>query len=122
MKTDRMQAYQDFWESFGISAYEETTVPDDAVMPYITYQVQMSSFNETVFNTASVWYKGTSWADITSKTLEISDAIGLGGIIIPCDDGALWIKRGTPFAQRMSDVDSLVRRMYLNIEVEYFVN
>lgn len=117
---NRIEAYQTFWQSFGLTAYDETTVPDNAQMPYITYMVQESEFDTTVYNTASIWYKGTTWSDVTQKSFEISDAIGIGGIIVPCDNGALWIKRGTPFAQRMSDPDTLVRRIYLNVEVEFF--
>lgn len=36
---NKAQAIQAFWESFGVPAYEESTVPDDAVMPYITYSM-----------------------------------------------------------------------------------
>ena len=118
---NRIEAYQWFWQSFDLNAYEETTVPDDAQMPYITYQVQMSEFETTMYNTASLWYKGTSWSAVTQKSMEIYDAIGYGGVVLHCDEGAFWIKRGTPFAQRMSDPDTLVRRIYLNVEVENFV-
>ena len=54
--------------------------------------------------------------------MEIGAAIGLGGKIIPFDGGKLWIKRGTPFAQRMSDENEQIRRIYLNVEVEYFTS
>jgi hypothetical protein len=36
---NKSQALQSFWESFGIPAYNEYTVPDNAEMPYITYSV-----------------------------------------------------------------------------------
>ena len=42
----------------------------------------------------------------------------------PCtvkiDGGRMYIARGTPFAQRMSDVDDMVRRIVLNVTVEFF--
>ena len=42
--------------------------------------------------------------------------------LIPCDEGYLWIKRGNPFAQRMSDENDGIRRIYINIELEYFTS
>ena len=116
---DRMQAYQGYWESFQIPAYDETTVPDGAVMPYITYNVLASGFDETLYPSASIWYKGTSWSEVTAKAEEISRSIGLGGIMIPYQNGAIWIKRGQPFEQRLSDTDTLIRRIMLNLEIEF---
>ena len=116
---DKVQAYHSFWSSFAIPAYDETTVPDGAVLPYITYNVLTSGFEDSLYPTASIWYKGTSWADITAKTEEISAAIGFGGTLVPYDGGTIWIKRGQPFAQRLSDTDSLIRRVMLNLEIEF---
>ncbi|MBO5714951.1 MAG: hypothetical protein J6S23_00975 [Clostridia bacterium] len=71
--------------------------------------------------TASLWYRSTSWAQANAKAEEISEAISLGGKIIKCDGGRIWIKRGTPFAQRMGDeTDSLIKRIYINITAEFF--
>jgi hypothetical protein len=45
----------------------------------------------------------------------------LGGKIIKCDGGRIWIKRGQPFAQNMGDEsDDLIKRKYLNVTIEYF--
>ena len=32
----KANAIYNFWNSFGITAYEENTVPEDAIFPYIT--------------------------------------------------------------------------------------
>jgi hypothetical protein len=93
-----------------------------AALPYLTYNVSMAYFDEPVMMSASLWYRGLSWVDITQKAMEIAAYIGLGGRIIPFDGGKLWIKRGTPFAQRMSDENEQIRRIYLNVEVEYFTS
>jgi hypothetical protein len=114
------QAYQNFWSAFGIPAYDESTVPDEAEMPYITYNVLVGEFEELLFPSISIWYKGTSWTAVSEKALEIESAIGYGGVTIPYDNGYIWIKRSTPSSQRLSDPDTLVRRMMLNLEVEYF--
>ena len=113
-------AIYQFWSGFGLTAYEENTVPEDAVFPYVTYQLVTDSFDREVAATASLWYRGESWTAINAKTEEISAHIGLGGKIIKCDGGRIWIKRGQPFAQNMGDEsDDLIKRKYLNLTVEY---
>ena len=113
-------AIYQFWNSFGLTAYEENTVPDDAKFPYITYQLVTDSFDREVAVTASLWYRSESWTDINAKTEEISQKISRGGKIISCDGGAIWLKRGQPFAQNMRDEsDDLIKRKYLNITAEF---
>ena len=113
-------AIYQFWSSFGLTAYEENTVPEDAVFPYVTYQLVTDSFDREVAATASLWYRGESWTAINAKTEEISQTISRGGKIISCDGGAIWLKRGHPFAQNMGDEsDSLIKRKYLNITAEF---
>lgn len=113
-------AIYQFWNSFGLTAYEENTVPTDAAFPYITYQLVTDSFDHEVPITASLWYRSESWNAINAKTEEISQKISRGGKIIACDDGAIWLKRGQPFAQSMGDEsDDLIKRKYLNITAEF---
>jgi len=119
---DKGQAIQSFWASFGLPAYDSTTVPDDAQMPYITYSVATDSLDNVVNLSASVWYRSTSWADISQKAEEIAKSIiEMQPPTIKFDGGRLYIAKGTPFAQRMTDPsDDVIRRMYLNIQAEYF--
>ena len=121
--TKEAALYQ-FWSGFGLNAYEENTVPtgkDAPNMPYITYQVAMANFGENVQAAASVWYRSESWTAINQKAHEISAEIGFGGVRVPYDGGAIWIRRGTPFAQNMGDSkDNSIRRKYLNVTLEYF--
>lgn len=113
-------AIYQFWSSFGLAAYEENTVPDDSAFPYITYQLVTDGFDREIPLTASLWYRSESWTAINAKTEEISQKISRGGKIIACDGGAIWLKRGQPFAQNMGDeVDDLIKRKYLNITVEF---
>ena len=113
-------AIYQFWSGFGLTAYEENTVPTDAVFPYITYQLVTDSFDREVSATASLWYRSESWTGINAKTEEISQTISRGGKIIPCDGGTIWLKRGQPFAQSMGDEsDDLIKRKYLNITAEF---
>lgn len=116
---DKIQALNDFWNSFGLIAYDESTVPDDASLPYITYSVGEDDFNYPVSLTASIWGRSMRWDGSTLKLAEISNRIGRGGVIVPYDGGAMWIRKGSPFAQRMRDEDDSIRRIYMNIEVEF---
>jgi hypothetical protein len=118
---DKAQALQTFWESFGIPAYEQTTVPETATMPYITYSVSTDSLDNVVNMSASLWYHSTSWKDISEKTEQIARYIvGMNPPSIKFDGGRLYIAKGNPFAQRMADPnDDMIRRMYLNIQAEY---
>lgn len=116
-------AIYQFWSSFGLTAYEENTVPTDATFPYVTYQLVTDNFNREVAATASLWYRSESWKAINAKAEEISSFIGQGGKIIKIDGGRLWIKRGQPFAQNMGDEsDNMIRRKYLNLIFEFMTN
>ena len=120
---DKWQALQSFWAGYGIPAYDENSVFSGAsapTMPYITYEAATGSIDSDTLLSASLWYRSTSWAQISQKADEIADEIGTGGKIVPYDGGALWVKRGQPFAQRMSEPsDDAVRRIYLNIQIEF---
>lgn len=115
-------ALQEFWSGFGWTAWEENTVPENAFSrtnQYITYSAGESGFGETMMLSASLWQRSTSWAGVVEKADEIMRSIGMRGVTITIDGGALWIKRGTPFMQRMGDEDPAVRRIYLNIDAEF---
>ena len=114
---DKMQALQAFWQSFSIPAYDENTVPDDAEMPYIT------SIGNNLSLSAYLWYHSTSWEEITKKAEEISESIDTAcPPAFKIDGGRIYITRGSPFAQRMSDPIINVRRIRLNVSVEFFTN
>lgn len=114
-----IQALDNFWNSFGWSAYDENTVPDDAQLPYITYEAVEDFFGNTVVQTNSLWDRSYSWASVSEKQKQIAETIGLGGIQIPCDEGTIWIKRASPWAQRIPSETDNVRRIALNLELEF---
>ena len=117
---NKIQALNAFWNGFNLKAYDETSVPDDATLPYITYEVSSDDFGGTLAQTASLWYRSSSWSEITAKEQEIADFITRGGRMIKYDQGAMWISKGTPWAQRMGDPsDDLIRRIVLNIQIEF---
>ena len=118
----KTQALYNFFSGFELPAYEENTVPTGAnvpALPYITYATATSGFDNDVQISASLWYKGYSWEGADRKAAEINAALANGGKMIPYTGGALWIRRGTPFAQHMADENDTIRRIYLNLTAEY---
>lgn len=117
---DKWQAIDAFWNGFSIPAYDENTVPDGATMPYITYAGDVSSFEQPITLTGSIWYHSTSWAAVSRKADEIAQYIGPSYKAVKIDNGYMVLTKGTPFAQRMADEDDSVRRMYIMIDVEFY--
>lgn len=128
---DKQEAYNYFWSQFGVPAYDETSVPDEETMkelsptgevyPYIIYQKIISSINEPVYPTASLFTRSNSWTEADSILNNIYDHLKNGGQIILIDNGRMWLVRGNPFAQPMSDPnDDKIRRYTINLAVEFF--
>lgn len=123
---DKAQFYHQFWSSFTWPAYDESSVPSEenggikvALLPYITYMVIEDEFEHPIYPSASLWDYGTSWAAISQKEKEIYDYIGYGGKIFRIDGGLVWIQRGHPFAQRVMDEDDMIRRIIINVDIEF---
>lgn len=117
---DKGQALQTFWASFGLPAYEQGTVPEEAVMPYITYNVAFGNFDSTVTLNGDLWYQSKAWKDADQKTEQISQAIGRRGYRTRIDGGHLWIKKQMPkFSEHEPDTDDMVRRVRLFIEADF---
>lgn len=116
---DKIQALANFWKSFNIPAYDESTVPDNAQMPYITFQVSVGEFGDDVASSVSVWYYSQGWKTIEQKVKQIEEKLKNGGVQIPYDEGTIWIKPSLPFLQRVEDSNDMVRRYLINTFVEY---
>lgn len=119
---DNAKALHEFWSSFSWKAYDENTVPSEdlePIMPRITYAVSWTAFDDPITLSASLWDRSYSWTTVEQKANEIYEAIG-GGMSLPNNMGRVWIPIGTPFAQRMGDPDDSVRRIVLQVYVEFF--
>lgn len=114
-------AVQAFLSGFGIPAYAAASVPEDARMPYITYSLVVGAFGDAEqAMQVDLWYYGDGESAPNAKVQEISDRVGRGGTMVPCDGGAVWIKRGSPFAQSVTEsTDDKVKRRYINLDLEY---
>ena len=115
-------ALHEFFNGFGIPFYPSTNVPEDVIFPWGTYELITSAWEGgEVGITVNLWYRTESEAVPNAKAEEISKAIGLGGKIIRCDGGAIWLKRGSPWCQNLSDeTDTMIKRRYINVSAEYF--
>ena len=118
---DRWQAQQNFWSSFGIPAYDARTVDYNAEMPYITYDAISSNIGLAKDVNASLWYRTTSWEDISKKAIEIAKKIDEMRPSWEIDDGRIKFRvpEVSNFAQRASDPDPNIRKMILTVEVEF---
>lgn len=117
---DKWQALQQFWSSFGIPAYDENTVEDDAEMPYITYEASIGSYNTTLSLSANIWYRSTTWKDISRKAQEILDYIGESYTSYSIKGGYLYIPKDNITIQRMrDDSDDLIRRILIQYTCEF---
>lgn len=118
---DKTHALQAFWGCHGLPAYDIGTVPEDAVMPYITYDVATDSLGTVLSLSGSLWYNSLSWNDISDKAEEIAQYIAtMDPPTIEIDGGRLYVTMGAPFAQRITDPDPFIRRVLININVEFF--
>lgn len=122
MSKTKAAALHEFFSSFGLTAYVNTSVPDDVTFPYLTYEFISGAFNDTPASiTVNLWFFTESEAIPNRKAEEISRVIGQSGKLISCDDGLIWIKRGSPFCQSLTDdTDPGIKRRYMNITLEYF--
>jgi len=112
-------AIQAFMSQFGIPAYSDAAVPENAALPYITYTPVSGSWGDgQVPLYVNIWTKGSE-ADINARAEQIGDALGIGGVMLPYGDGAVWLMRGTPFSQAVQDTDSEIKRRYINITAEF---
>ena len=118
---NKNQALYAFWSQFGLTAYDETTVPKKAVLPYITYEAETDSLGKILTMSGSLWYRSPSWTDIDAKAQQIEKTLKEYGYwITAIDRGYLRIYAGEPFAVHMKEPsDDTIRRIKINIEAEF---
>lgn len=119
---NKWEAINNFWNSFTWDAYDENSVDTGDFkpsFPYITYSAQTGSVGQVLTMTASLWDRSSSWKAVSDKADEIAAFIGYGYAISKVDGGYLWIVKGQPFAQRTSDDDDSIKRIYIILSAEF---
>ena len=109
------------WFNEFMPFYRASSVPDDVVMPYGTYEYIDSAFDAgEVGLTGNLWFRTESEAVPDEKAQELSKRIGYGGVYLPCDEGYIWLKLGSPWCQSLTyEEDPAIKRRYINITAEY---
>lgn len=113
-------ALQSFFDSFGIGAYPACDVPSDAEYPYLSYEQKTGVWGQQAGLTVNLWYYAASNTAINAKARELSDRLGLGGVMLDCDGGAIWLTRGSPWCQAVRDDNNPdVKRRYINVTAAF---
>lgn len=89
----KMAALQAFFATI-CTAYPSTAVVDDVPAEYLTYTPVLGAWgdgNNAV--TVNIYCRTGSEKRANELAQALSDAIGRGGVFLPCAGGALWIKR-----------------------------
>lgn len=111
-----------FLSGMGMPAYPRAAVPDGAELPYLTYPLTVGYWDGGEVNIPiTMWFRTTSEAIPNAAVRHVKEVVPRGGVVVPCDGGALWVKRGSPFAQALlveGEEDGVKRRL-VNLDVEY---
>lgn len=116
---NKYQALQSFLEKVGVPVYAESSVPEQAEYPYMTYSQVDGDFmsGETSMN-VNLWCYTDTESQPNELVFQLSKLVGFGGTTLIYDTGAIWVKKGSPFAQNIPD-ESNVKHRYINLDLEF---
>jgi hypothetical protein len=120
MTKDR--ALFEWFQQFGMPFYPVTALPPakGITFPYGTYEPVFGYNGDITYPTVNIYYLTESEVIPNKKAAEIGEVIGKGGTIVKCDEGLMWIKRGSPFVQGINDPDnSNIKRRLISIAIEF---
>lgn len=113
------QALYTFFSGFGLPAYNENKIPDNAQLPYITFRQIEPEWNQKATFYAIVYYrqKDSNLASLT-KADEIVRAVGTG-VRLPIDGGCVVLWPETPLIQPMERDDD-ISAAYINLSINAY--
>ena len=115
----RVAALQAWLEGLGMPAYSAQGVPKGASLPYLTFTPVSGAWGDgEQAVSVDLWLRTESEAKANAAAEAIGRALGLGGAMLPCDGGGLWVKRGSPFWQAVDSGEPGVKRRYVNLSIE----
>ena len=115
-----VQALDTYLNGFGLDAYAEDTVPDNAQFPYITYRVVDPEWHQKATFFIRVWYRTTSNAPVLEKADQITEDIGEAKRL-PFEGGLLVLWPESPKVQVQVDPnDRNVRYAYINLSLNSY--
>ena len=102
-----------------MQAFPVTAVPEDAVLPWLTYEYAESDLRgPAVSVTANIWHRSESEAVPNATARAFRRYIEADGRVA-CDGGFLHIRPGKPFSLAVPDEDNSIKRRYINLEVDF---
>ena len=115
MVVEIMKGLKKFFSQFG-TAYIETSVPESAEFPYITYKCGSEDWNNKALISCSIYSKSSSYLELSEIAEKILDS-ARDGAIINVDGGYLCIYLGEPEFQIVPNTDYNIRQGYINFVV-----
>ena len=115
MVAEIMKGLNQFFSQFG-TAYIETSVPESAEFPYITYKCGSEDWNNKALISCSIYSKSSSYVELSEIAEKILDS-ARNGAIINVDGGYLCIYLGEPEFQIIPNADYDIRQGYINFVV-----
>ena len=115
MVVEIMKGLNKFFSQFG-TAYIETSVPESAEFPYITYKCGSEDWNNKALISCSIYSKSSSYLELSEIAEKILDS-ARDGAIINVDGGYLCIYLGEPEFQIVPNTDYNIRQGYINFVV-----
>ena len=115
MVAEIMKGLNQFFSQFG-TAYIETSVPESAEFPYITYKCGSEDWNNKALISCSIYSKSSSYLELSEIAEKILDS-ARNGAIINVDGGYLCIYLGEPEFQIVPNADYNIRQGYINFVV-----
>ncbi len=108
---------------FGVPAYPIGAVPgdDDITYPYMVYENSVGNpGDKPVYIVARLYYYTSSERLINDKVDEIASRIGKGGRMLSYDGGGIWIRRGSPWSNPITEPNNpAIKGRQLNITLEF---
>ena len=115
MVVEIMKGLKKFFSQFG-TAYIETSVPESAEFPYITYKCGSEDWNNKALISCSIYSKSSSYVELSEIAEKILDS-ARDGAIINIEGGYLCIYLGEPEFQIVPNADYDIRQGYINFVV-----
>lgn len=119
-----METLYEFWSQFGIPAYADDMVPEDAKLPYIRYSVAKAPLMGSSVVTAYNYHNARLMGNVERARLagQIAEAIPQGGVkLLLKDGGYLILHRGSDFQTPYRDPeDPNVIGIRTSVEVYFY--
>lgn len=113
-------ALQAWLEQFA-PAWADGCVPDNTPFPYLTWQFADGDFFGGPVNLrVDLWFRTAGEQLPNALAQNMAQAIGHAGVLLPCDGGFIWLRRGSPWCRSFTDdTDRAVKRRALNLTADY---